>query len=156
MLACQTREITMRRITLSLLAVLVLVSPAMAQEHATVLPEIVIGSPSNAPTKPGGTGNSSTKPDRVGNSSAKPDGCADVEIGSSRAMDCLNQKLKNKVDSVNPVMNVPPLDASSPDTKVGVVNIPGVKEQYGKNFGVSAVPFRPAPPVFTLPTAPHR
>jgi hypothetical protein len=149
MTACQTGEITMRRIMLSLLAVLVLVSPAIAQEHATALPEIVIGSPPSAPVKPGGTGNSSAKPDRVGNSSAKPDGCAEVEIGSSRAMDCLNQKLKNKVDSVNPVMNVPPIDARSPDTKVGVVNIPGVQQQYGKNFGVSAVPFRPAPPVFS-------
>jgi hypothetical protein len=131
------------------LAVLTLVSPVIAQEHPTALPEIVIGSPPSAHVKPGGTGNSSAKPDRVGNSSGKPDGCADAEVGSSRAMDCLNQKLKSKVDSVNPVANVPPLDAASPDTKVGVVNIPGVKEQYGKNFGVSAVPFRPAPPVFS-------
>jgi hypothetical protein len=139
----------MRRIMLSLLPVLVLVSPAIAQEHTTALPEIVIGSPPNAPVKPGETGSSSAKPDRVGNPSAKPDGCADAEIGSSRAMDCLNQKLRDKVDSVNPVTNAPPLDARSPDTKVGVVNIPGVKEQYGKNFGVSAVPFRPAPPNFS-------
>jgi hypothetical protein len=147
----------MRRIMLSLLAALVLVSPGMAQEHATVLPEIVIGgSAPSASTKPGGIGNSSTKPDRARNAPAKPDRCVEVEIGSSRAMDCLNQKLKDKVDSVNPVTNVPPIDARSPDTKVGVVNIPGVQEQYGKNFGVSAVPFRPAPPVFTSPMAPHR
>lgn len=139
----------MRRIMLSLLAMLALVSPAMAQEHTTALPDVVIGAPS-ASIKPGGTGNSPINPDRAG-TSAKLNRCIDVEIGSSRAMDCLNQKLKDKVDSVNPVTNVPPIDARSPDTKVGVVNIPGVQQQYGKNFGVSAVPYRPAPPVYSTP-----
>ncbi len=68
----------------------------------------------------------------------------------------LNQKLKRKVDEVNPSGNNPPLDARSPDTKIGVVNIPGVQQQYGKNFGHSAVPFRPPPPVYVSPLGPHR
>jgi hypothetical protein len=144
----------MRPIGLSLFAVLVMVSPSMAQEHATALPEIVIGGAPSAPPKPGGPGNSPTNQDRAG-TSAKPDRCVDAEIGSSRSMDCLNQKLKDKVDSVNPVMNVPPIDAKSPDTKVGVVNIPAVQQQYGKNFGVSAFPYRPPPPVYSTPFS-HR
>jgi hypothetical protein len=140
----------MQRIMLSVLAALVVASPAMAQEHATALPEIVIGGAPSASSKPAGAGNPSTNADRAG-TSAKLDRCVDVEIGSSRSMDCLNQKLRDKVDSVNPVTNVPPIDARSPDTKVGVVNIPGVQQQYGKNFGVSVFPYRPAPPVYSTP-----
>jgi hypothetical protein len=77
--------------------------------------------------------------------------CVEVEIGSSRALNCLNQKLKREVDRVNPSLNLPPIDAKSSDLKVGTVNIPGVQQQYGRNFGVSAFPYRPAPPVFTSP-----
>jgi hypothetical protein len=122
----------MRLIMLSLVAA-GLVTPASAEERVIVLPEIVIG---------GGAGN--------------PDRCVEVEIGASRSMDCLNQKLRREVDRVNPTINLPPIDARSPDTKVGVVNIPGVQQQYGRNFGVSAAPYRPAPPVFSAPLGPHR
>lgn len=110
-----------------------LVTSASAEERILVLPEIVIG---------GGEG--------------KADRCVEVEIGASRSMDCLNQKLRREVDRVNPTMNLPPTDARSPDTKVGVVNIPGVQQQYGRNFGVSVVPYRPAPPVYGAPLGPHR
>jgi hypothetical protein len=75
----------------------------------------------------------------------------EVEIGGSKAFNCLNEKLKQQVDRVNPSLNTPPIDARSPDIRVGVVNIPAVQQQYGKNFGVSVVPFRPAPPVFSAP-----
>lgn len=122
----------MRLIMFSLVAA-GLVTPTRAQERVMVLPEIVIG---------GGAGNA--------------DRCVEVEIGASRSMDCLNQKLRREVDRVNPTMNLPPIDARSPDTKVGVVNIPGVQQQYGRNFGVSVVPFRPAPPAFSAPLGPHR
>jgi hypothetical protein len=122
----------MRLILLSLVAA-GLVTPASAEERVLVLPEIVIG---------GGVG--------------KTDRCAEGENGSSRSMDCLNQKLRREVDRVNPPMNLPSVDARSSDTKVGVVNIPAVQQQYGRNFGVSAVPFRPAPPVFSAPLGPHR
>jgi hypothetical protein len=122
----------MRLIMLSLVAA-GLVTPASAEERVMVLPQIVIG---------GGAGNA--------------DRCVEVEIGASRSMDCLNQKLRREVDRANPTMNLPPIDARSPDTKVGVVNIPGVQQQYGRNFGVSVVPYRPAPPVFSAPLGPHR
>ena len=47
--------------------------------------------------------------------------------------------LKRKVDEVNPTINTPPLDARSPDTRIGVINVPGAQQQYGKNFGNSAI-----------------
>src|SRR5215217_6044977 len=122
----------MRLIMLSLVAA-GLVAPASAEERVMVLPQIVIG---------GDAGNA--------------DRCVEVEIGASRSMDCLNQKLRREVDRVNPTMNLPPVDARSPGTKVGVVNIPGVQQQYGRNFGVSVVPYRPAPPMFSAPLGPHR
>ena len=123
----------MRLILLSLVAA-GLVTFASAEERVLVLPEIVIG---------GGEG--------------KAERCGDAGTGSGRSMDCLNQKLRREVDRVNPpVMNLPPIDARSPDTKVGVVNIPGVQQQYGRNFGVSVVPYRPPPPVFGTPHGPLR
>ncbi len=91
-----------------------------------------------------GTGNGTTTSDKKGDGK-----------GDDKALDQLNRDLKRKVDEVNPTANTPPLDASSPDTKIGVVNIPGVQEQYGKNFGHSAVPYRPPPPVYA-PIGGHR
>lgn len=142
----------MRLIMLSLVAAAGVVSPGQAEE-VTRLPEIVIGGgATNAPVKP--EGNAAGRPDVIiggsaANAPAGRDRCA--EVGSSKAMDCLNQKLRREVDRVNPVMNLPPIDARSPDIKTGVVNIPAVQQQYGRNFGVSVLPYRPAPPVFTTP-----
>jgi hypothetical protein len=78
-----------------------------------------------------------------------------VQIGSSRAFDCLNRKLREQADRVNPSMPAAPLDASSPDLKVGTVNIPAVQQQYGKNFGVSVMPYRPPPPIYNVPMGRH-
>jgi hypothetical protein len=77
--------------------------------------------------------------------------CIDVEIGTDRAFGCLNQQLKREVDRVSPSLNTPPIDARSPDVRVGNVNEPAVRQQYGPNFGRSVHPFRPAPPVFAVP-----
>lgn len=124
-----------------------LVSQGVAEETVNVLPPIVVGSsaPKSAadgrvPASSGGS-----------RAPASPDRCVEVEIGSSRSMDCLNQRLRKEVDRVNPSINLPPIDARSPDSKVGVVNIPGIQQQYGRNFGVSVAPYRPAPPVFSSP-----
>jgi hypothetical protein len=124
----------MRLIMLSLVAAAGLVSPGLAEERVTALPEIVIG----------------------GGNPANTERCVEVEIGASRSMDCLNRKLRREVDRVNPTINLPPIDARSPDTKIGVVNVPGVQQQYGRNFGVSVIPQRPAPPVFSSPLGPRR
>jgi hypothetical protein len=83
--------------------------------------------------------------------------CVDVTVGGERSFGCINQLLKKKVDQTNPpIMNTPPIDAKSSDLKTGVVNIPGVQQQYGQNFGKSVGPYRPPPAVFSSPIAPRR
>ena len=77
--------------------------------------------------------------------------CVDVQIGNDSAFGCLNQKLRREVDRVNPSLNLPPLDARSPDVRVGNVNEAAVRQQYGSNYGRSAIPFRPAAPALVLP-----
>jgi hypothetical protein len=77
--------------------------------------------------------------------------CVEVEIGNDSAFGCLNQKLKREVDRVNPSLNLPPLDARSPDVRIGNVNEAAVRQQYGSNYGRSAIPFRPPTPVYVLP-----
>lgn len=77
--------------------------------------------------------------------------CVDVEIGGDKAFGCLNQKLKREVDRTNPPINLPPIDAHSPDVRVGNVNEAAVRQQYGSNYGRSVIPFRPAPPILALP-----
>jgi hypothetical protein len=77
--------------------------------------------------------------------------CVEVEIGSDSAFGCLNQKLRREVDRINPSINLPPIDARSPDVRVGNVNEAAVRQQYGANYGRSAFPFRPPAPNLVLP-----
>ncbi len=108
-------------------------------EAQTTLPEISVSPPSQPPRI-------NDQLDHKGDGDGK--GGTSNKGDENHALEQLNQKLKRKVDETNPVLNTPPLDARSPDTKTGVVNIPGVQQQYGKNFGKSVVPYRPAPPVY--------
>lgn len=124
----------MLRTILVAIATVALVAPGVAEQRTNVLPEIRIGG--DAP---------------VDLAQQTQQNCVEVEIGASRAFNCLNQKLRRQVDRVNPSANVPPIDARSSDIRVGVVNIPALQQQYGRNFGVSVVPYRPAPPVFSSP-----
>lgn len=124
-----------RLIVLATVIGIALASQAAAGERAMALPEITVNTPRTA--------------------ERSSDRCVDVEIGSSRSFDCLNQKFKQQVDRTNPSMNIPPVDARSTDIHTGVVNMPAVQQQYGKNFGHSAMPYRPAAPVFTSPLG-HR
>jgi hypothetical protein len=138
----------MRLAVFSFVAIMALgmTSNGAAEERSQRLPEIVIGGETNSGgTTIGGPSGGGT------NAAAATDRCVEVEIGSSKSMDCLNQKLKREVDRVNPTVNQPPVDARSPDTKVGVINIPGVQQQYGRNFGQSVVPYRPAPLIYGPP-----
>jgi hypothetical protein len=131
----------MRTIYFAMFLITGFASDATAQDKPVALPEIRVGgeqAPAKGNAPAGGT-----------------DRCVDVEIGSSHAFDCLNRKLREQVDRVNPNMPAAPLDASSPDLKVGTVNIPAVQQQYGKNFGVSVIPYRPPPPIFTIPMGRH-
>ncbi|HEY8064504.1 MAG TPA: hypothetical protein VIF40_07205 [Methylosinus sp.] len=68
--------------------------------------------------------------------------CIDVQIGSDLAFGCLNRELRQEVERVRPIIEAPPLDARSSDLKTGVVNMPAIRQQYGRNFGISAVPYR--------------
>jgi hypothetical protein len=76
--------------------------------------------------------------------------CVEVEIGGQKApaYSCINQRLQQQVDHVQPVENSPPLDASSPAVAVHGFNQTALQQQFGQNFGKSVVPFRPAPPTF--------
>lgn len=77
--------------------------------------------------------------------------CIEVEVGGDRGFGCLNQQLRREVDRVHPTLNMPPLDARSSDLRVGNVNDPAVRQQYGQNYGLSVYPFRPPAPVFSVP-----
>jgi hypothetical protein len=125
-------------VSLVILAPLVTATAAQAEE-GTRLPETrVTATPPKGPAAAASSG-----------SGAATDGtaqerCVDVTAGGEHSFGCINQMLKKKVDQTNPpITNIPPIDAKSSDLKTGVVNIPGVQQQYGQNFGKSAVPFRP-------------
>lgn len=77
--------------------------------------------------------------------------CVEVEIGSASAFGCLNQQLRREADRVNRSLNLPPIDARSPDVRVGNVNEAAVRQQYGSSYGRSAIPYRPPTPTFVLP-----
>jgi len=83
--------------------------------------------------------------------------CVEVEIGGERAptLNCINHRLKQQVDRIQPSMNLAPLDAKSQDLRVGTFNESAVRQQYGQNFGRSVVPYRPPPLVFSNPLVHH-
>lgn len=101
--------------------------------------EILIG-PIPAPSSPPPADNKET--------------CVEVEIDGTRTFNCTTEKLKRDAERVVPQANVPPLDAHSPDVKLGIINIPAVKQQYGQNYGTSVIPYRPPLPVYGPPLHP--
>lgn len=140
--------------TLALAAGLSIIALAsLDAQEPTRLPEIIIGAPPSAPAPARATKGAPGAPAAAAGTHER---CVDVTIGGERSFGCVNEKLKREVDRVNPTLSLPPLDARSPDTKTGVINIPGVQQQYGKNFGVSAVPYRPPPLTYGSPITPHR
>lgn len=72
--------------------------------------------------------------------------CVEVEIGGehTQKLDCINQQLKQQASHVQPIGNVPPLDAGSPAVKVHGFNETALSQQYGPNLGKSVVPYRPS------------
>src|SRR5262249_54197921 len=126
--------------TVSLIAALV---PATAfAQDPTRLPEILV-----APSPQPKAGSDQI----IGHGT----GTNDKDGADPKAFERLNKELRRKVDDVNPTVNAPPLDARSPDTRIGVINIPAVQQQYGQNFGHSAFPYRP-PPLFSAPLGGRR
>jgi hypothetical protein len=67
--------------------------------------------------------------------------CVDVEIGGDKApsLGCLNRKLKQQVDNIQPSVNSPPLDARSQDNRIGIVNAATARQQLAP---------RPPTPIF--------
>src|ERR1700760_2173366 len=164
----------MRPIALFFLATVAVIPRADAQEGGPhELPGIIIGNDKNKGSDTSATPeppapapapkNSGSGSGKLGGGGGAANGtgapgsgkCTGKESDPSDAIRCLNQQMKGETDKVNPAPpNAPPIDAKSGDTKTGVVNIPGVQQQYGKNFGVSATPFRPPPPTFNRPSLP--
>ncbi len=129
---------------------LAFVASAAAQDvPPTLLPPVTVRAP------PPGAPSHTTPGEGSGTSpgAAAPNACAGAESGSPQALNCLNLKLKQQVDQINPGLTAPtaPFDARSPDIKIGIVNVPAVQQQYGQNFGVSAIPYRPPPLIYTSP-----
>lgn len=83
--------------------------------------------------------------------------CVDVQIGdeTTRSLDCLNKKLKSRVNRVQPTTPKAPFNAQSQDIQVGVTNESAIRQQYGTNFGTSPFPQRPAAPTFVSPGGRH-
>ncbi len=96
-----------------------------------------------------GTGLAQEKPGRGSittqdqSSEDRSESCVEVEAGGTKAFDCINRRLQEDAKRANPIPNIPPIDARSQDIRLGIVNGPAVKQQYGPSFGQSAVPFRP-------------
>lgn len=77
--------------------------------------------------------------------------CVQVQIAGQGAasLACLNQELQSQAQAASgQAAPAAPLSAGSPANATGSFNEAGVAEQYGKNFGVSALPYRPPPPVY--------
>ncbi|MGJ4944844.1 hypothetical protein ACQR1W_30070 [Bradyrhizobium sp. HKCCYLS1011] len=135
------------------IAVAVLVSATSSSaraEEPRSLPPVTVDAPPASPLlpSPSNTGTPTSTPSVPGGAQAGSGGgdkgrCADAKGEADTSFGCINERLKRKVDEVNPVYNTPPIDAKSSDLKVGTVNIPAVQQQYGRNFGHSVVPYRP-------------
>ena len=76
--------------------------------------------------------------------------CVQVEIAGQKpsAYNCLNQQLQQQVQGSAASQPNLPLTAESSSNQVGIFNEQGVRQQYGQNFGKSAIPYRPPAPVF--------
>jgi hypothetical protein len=82
--------------------------------------------------------------------------CVQVKVNGEApsAYNCLNQQLQQEVlgtSTANPKL---PLSASSGPNQVGTFNEQSLREQYGQNFGKSAIPYRPPPPNFNTSLSP--
>jgi hypothetical protein len=112
-------------------ALVLAAAPALAQDPAGNKSGVFIG----------GTATPSAPADQT---------CVEVEIDGQKApaYSCINQRLQQQVQQVQPVANIPPLDASSPAVAVHGFNQTAVQQQFGQNFGKSVVPFRPPAPTF--------
>ena len=78
--------------------------------------------------------------------------CLTVTIGDEQDYSCLNRAFASLVPNQRLSSLDAPYNATSPAPKLGIFNQSATHEELGSNFGKSAFPQRPAPPVFALPS----
>jgi hypothetical protein len=130
-----SQEVVMKSPAAAILGLLFLVGPGWAQEKTAGASPVTLGPQAH-------TGGET---------------CVEVEIGGEKTptLNCLNQQLRRAVENVQPTGNIAPLGASSPAPALGEFNETAMSEQYGQNWGKSAVPYRPPPPVYGSPVRLH-
>jgi hypothetical protein len=76
--------------------------------------------------------------------------CVQVKVTGEApsAYGCLNQQLQQDVAGASAARPEIPLGPNSASNQLGIFNEQSLAEQYGQNFGRSAVPYRPAAPSF--------
>jgi hypothetical protein len=79
--------------------------------------------------------------------------CLTVTIGNTQDYSCLNQAFAALVPSPSHRLSSldAPYNATSPAPAVGTFNQTAIHQELGSNFGISAFPQRPPPPVFSPP-----
>jgi len=80
--------------------------------------------------------------------------CVDAEVNGQRALsyDCLSTQLQPKqTPEVGASQSAAEAAAKQPSNRVGTFNLSTEKNRFGSNWGKSATPQRPAPPVSVPP-----
>jgi hypothetical protein len=75
-----------------------------------------------------------------------------VEIGTERSYGCLNSQLARMVPRARGAVPDADITATSPAPAVGTYNQAATRQRLGTSFGRSAIPQRPAAPVFIPPS----
>jgi hypothetical protein len=71
--------------------------------------------------------------------------CTDVQVGTARGYDCLNQQLgavAHQAQRANGNLDTPPYSANSPANQTGQFDEEATRERLGTNFGKSVTPAR--------------
>jgi hypothetical protein len=80
--------------------------------------------------------------------------CVDAEVNGQRALsyDCLSTQLQPKPATSSGASQTPSeAAAQQPSNRVGTFNLSTEQNRFGSNWGKSATPQRPAPPVSVPP-----
>lgn len=80
--------------------------------------------------------------------------CVDAEVDGARALsyDCLSQQLQPRAAAGNAASGAASEHlAMQPSNRVGTFNLSAERNRFGSNWGKSATPQRPAPPVAVPP-----
>jgi hypothetical protein len=92
----------------------------------------------------------------AGHAEAQSSACVDAKVGTASSYNCLNRELQKQVVRQHQGGADVSIIATSPAPASGTFNQAAVREHLGSNFGKSAVPQRPAAPVFASPLIPAR